>query len=342
MKTPRTKRRDGRFDGRFETWRNLIELTAAVLRRELEAAPPTTAAEEERHAHRAISELLAAGAAMKLSRKGKTAASLTLTGRRRHSIQHEALTISATARLKTDELAYGAHFTTSEDAKRTGAGGPIPTADETELARDAVASIARSAIAVAHGAYDRWLAWRDTSVLFDSADETMRCASSLETGIKTIEEWKKRDFAGGLDALGNTLHYDGCTMHLEYDEEGVLSATAISAPTAKGGHLKPGLPPNTFTSNRQTGRAMIELRRSSTGKTWKPITDRHGAVALMVLERQPGAKTIRRRAAKALSAIARYPEAMTRKAVEACSARTHPTVTSTAWIGGTTRQANAP
>ena len=291
---------------RFETWRKLVERTAAVLRRELEAPPPKTAAGEEQSARRAISELLAAGAATTLSKEGATAASLTLTARRRHSTQHEALTIAATANPDTGEMTYGARFVTSESDKEAGTPAPTPTPDETELARDAIACIARSAMRIAHRRYERWLAWRDTSRIFETADEAARCASMLESGIKTIEEWK-REAAGDLAALGDALHYDGCTMQLEYGKDGALAGAAISAPIKEGGRLTPGRLPDTFTTDRHTGEVMIGLRRSATGKTWKPVTDRHGALALMLLEQRPGAKTVRRRAAKALSAIARPP-----------------------------------
>ena len=330
--------RGEREDDRFERWRTLIERTAAVLRRELEAPPPKTAVGEERRARRAISELLAAGAATRLSKEGTTAASLTLTARRRHSTQHEALTISATANPKSGEVTYGAHFTTSENAEQEGTRGPTPTADEIELARGAIASIARSAMRIAHRHYERWLAWRDTSRIFENADEAAQCARILETGIKTIEEWKKRKSAEGLDALGDALHYDGCTMHLEYDKDGALAGTAISAPIRNGGRLTPGLLPDTFTTDQHTGEVMVALRRSATGKTWKPVTDRNGALAMMLLEQKPGAKTIRRRAAKALSAIACHPEAATRETIAACSARSRPTLTNAAWIRGTTRE----
>ena len=323
---------------RFETWRKLVERTAAVLRREIEASPPKTATGEEQRARRAISELLAAGAATRLSKEGATAASLTLTARRRHSTQHEALTIAATTNPNTGEMTYGARFVTSKSDREAGTPAPTPTPEETELARDAIACIARSAMRIAHRRYERWLAWRDTSRIFENADEAARCASILESGIKTIEEWKKRESAGELNAVGDALHYDGCTMQLEYNKNGGLVGTAISAPLREGGRLTPALLPDTFTTDRHTGEVMIGLRRSSTGKTWKPVTDQHGALALMLLEQQPGAKTIRRRAAKALSAIARHPEAATRETVAACSARSRPTLANATWIQGTTRE----
>ena len=309
-----------------------------MLRRELEAPPPKTTVGEEQRARRAISELLAAGAAMRLSKEGATAASLTLTARRRHSTQYEALTIAATANPDTGEMTYGAGFVTSESDKDAGNPAPTSTPDETELARDAVACIAQSAIRIAHRRYKRWLAWRDTSRIFESADEAARCASILESGIKTIEEWKKRGSAGDLGTLGDTLHYDGCTMQLEYGKDGTLAGAAISAPIKEGGRLTPGRLPDTFTTDRRTGEVMIGLRRSATGKTWKPVTDQHGALALMLIEQRPGAKTVRPRAAKALSAIARHPAAATRETVAACSARSRPTLASAAWIRGTTRE----
>ena len=329
--------RDERTD-RFETWRKLVERTAAVLKRELETPPPKTATGEEQRARRAISELLAAGAAMRLSKEGATAASLTLTVRHRHSTQHEALTIAATVNPDTDEMTYGAYFVTSESDKDAGNPAPTPTPDETELARDAVACIAQSAMRIAHRRYKRWLTWRDTSRIFENADEAARCASILEKGIKTVEEWKKRESAGDLNALGEALYYDGCAIQLEYDKDGALAAAAISAPLREGGRLAPRLLPDTFTTGRHAEEVMVALRRSATGKTWKPVTDPHGALALMLLEQRPGAKTVRRRAAKALSAIARHPDAATRETVAACSARSRPTLASAAWIRGTTRE----
>ena len=323
-------------DDGFETWRKLAERTAAVLRRSLEKPWPKTTPAGERRARKAVAELLGAGATLHLSKTGTTAARLTLTTQRGNATRPEGLAIGATADPETGELTYGASFVESEDARAAKAGAPTPSADQIELSRDAIASIAQSAMAIAHGSYEQWIAWRYTTDLFENADDAARCAGTLLNGIKTVEDWTKDGPGAGLGALGQALHDAECAMHLKYNANGKLASVTLSAPTGTPGVLRTGAVQDRFRTDPPTGKAIIVLARKANGATWRLETDRQGATALLLLETQRGTKTTRRRAARALRAIAQHADAATRDTAAACAARHRPVIITAQWIGGTT------
>ena len=320
----------------FETWRKLAEQTAGVLTRTLEKPWPKTTPACERRARKAVAELHGAGATLRLSKTGTTAASLTLTAHGASAAEPERLTIGVTADPETGELTYGASFIKSEEENAGETGTATPSADQIEGARDAIASIARSAMAIAHGSYEQWIAWRYTTNLFENAEEAARCAATLLKGIKTVEEWTKTEPSTELDALGRALHDAGCAMHLEYDPGGKLTNTALSAPIGTPGILRTGNDQDMFRTDPPTEKAVIALSRKPNSNTWKPVADRQGVAALLILETQPGTRKARRRAAMALKAIARHADTAPQDTDTASAARHRPVITTAQWITGTT------
>ena len=337
--TERIERR--RPAGGFEAWRKLIERSAAILRDSLDGPWAKTPAGGERRARAAVAQVIGAGAALGLWRS-QTAAVVKLTTRWDDAAGGEALTIETTAdppAAAGGETAYWAGFNTSDAAKQRGSEVPKPSADQIELARDAVASIARSAQAITHGPYDRWLAWRDAARLFTDPDDAERCATALLAGIKTIESWTKTGNPEGLCGLVAALQKTACTIRIEYENNtGGIASVGIAARPHRAGPA--GTPTRTdratYTSGPAPGPAVVELRRKSDDADWRAGTNPPGSIAIMLIEMRPRCRTVRPRLTKALEAITRHPEAATLDAITACAERTHPTIAHGAWIEGTT------